>query len=276
MLVSMYNITDPPPINPPESPPVNFSSLSDRFRKMGILLLKELKNNGKNVTDIIDHISLLPLPLIPECYQSTKESFDELEKQKTLTGLFLFLNGQVWNFIDYHLMEHVISEFGSQHLKQCMKQYAADLKEYKSHATVHEFMQFWPTRQKPPNYDDITMKLDKDPKLYTMRELDEFRQSLSVKFWPRLSDYAQFVTYYYSQAEGSFIVTWILSPGLVSEFEAVAKSPKGQSFFVENQVLSVVIRVSEPEGASSEPREVYTPGMNSFNHQAPFSLNGNR
>ena len=218
---------------------------------MGILLLKELQNNGVKATDIIQHISFLPLPLIPECYRSTKESFDELEKQKTLAGLFHFLNGQVWNFIDYHLLEYVISEFGSQRLKQCMEQYAADLKEYKNHATVHEFMQFWP-RQKPPNYDDITVKLDKDPKQYTMRELDEFRQSLSVKFWPRLSDYAKFVTYHYSHAEGSFIVTWILPPGLVSEFEAVARSPKGQAFFVQNQVLSVVIRVSESEG-----REVY-------------------
>ena len=218
---------------------------------MGILLLNELQKNGANATDIIRHISLLPLQLIPECYRSTKKSFGELEKQNTLAGLFHFLNGQVWNFIDYHLLEYVISEFGSQHLKQCMQQYAIDLKEYKNHATVHEFMHFWP-RQKPPNYDDITVKLDKDPKLYTMRELDEFRQRLSVEFWPRLSDYAKFVTYHYSHDEGSFIVTWILPPGLVSEFEAVARSPKGQAFFVQNQVLSVVIRVSESEG-----REVY-------------------
>ena len=219
---------------------------------MGILLLKELKQNGVKATDIIDHISVLPLSLLQECYRSTEESFDKLEKRETLTGLFHFLNGQVWNFIDYHLLEYVISEFGSQRLKQCMQQYAIDLKEYKNHATVHEFIQFWPTRQKPPNYDDITVKLDKDPKLYTMRELDEFRQSLSVEFWPRLSDYAKFVTYHYSHAEGSFIVTWILPPGLVSEFEAVARSPKGQAFFVQNQVLSVVTRVSE-----SEAREVY-------------------
>ena len=219
---------------------------------MGILLLKELKQSGVEATDIVDHISVLPLPLIPECHMRTKESIDEIEKLKTLTSLFQFLNGEVWNFIDYHLLEYVISEFGSQRLKQCMQQYAIDLKEYKNHATVHEFIQFWPTRQKPPNYDDITVKLDKDPKLYTMRELDEFRQSLSVEFWPRLSDYAKFVTYHYSHAEGSFIVTWILPPGLVSEFEAVARSPKGQAFFVQNQVLSVVTRVSE-----SEAREVY-------------------
>ena len=219
---------------------------------MGILLLKELKQNGVKATDIIDHISVLPLSLMQGYYRSTKESFDELEKRETLTGLFHFLSAQVWNFIDYHLLEYVISEFGSQHLKQCMEQYAADLKEYKNHTTVHDFMQSWPTRQKPPSYDDITVKLDKDPKLYTMRELDEFRQSLGVEFWPRLSDYAKFVTYHYSQAEGCFKVTWILPPGLVSEFEEVARSPKGQAFFVQNQVLSVVIRVSE-----SEAREVY-------------------
>ena len=228
---------------------------------MEVSLLEELQQNGVKASKIRNHISVLPLPLLQECYRSTEESLDKLEKRQTLTGLFHFLNAKVWNFIDYHLLEYVISEFGSQRLKQSMEQYAADLKQYKNHATVHEFMQFWPTRQKPPNYDDITVKLDKDPKLYTMRELDEFRQSLSVEFWPRLSDYAKYVTYHYSQAVGCFIVTWILPPGLVSEFEAVARSPKGQSFFVENQVLSVVIRVSEPEGACSEPREVYTPGM---------------
>ena len=69
---------------------------------MEILLLKELKQNGVKATDIVDHISVLPLSLLQECYRSTEESFDKLEKRETLTGLFHYLNGQVWNFIDYH------------------------------------------------------------------------------------------------------------------------------------------------------------------------------
>ena len=222
---------------------------------MEVSLLKEMQQNGVEATDVRNHISVLPLPLIPECYRSTKDSFDELEKLKTLTGLFHFLNGQVWNFIDYHLLEYVMKKFGSQRLKQCMEQYAIDLKEHNKSATVHEFMKFWPTRQMPLNYDDITVKLDKDPKVYTMGELDEFRQNLNVKFWPHLSDYAIFVTYHYSQGVGCFEVTWILPPGLVSDFEEVARSPEGQAFFAQNQVLShVVTRVLDPEG-ELRPRE---------------------
>ena len=198
---------------------------------MVMSLLEELQQNGVEVIKVRNHISVLPLELIQECYRSTEESSDELEKRKNLSGLFGFLNAHVWNFIDYHLLEYVISKFGSTHLKQRIKQYAMDLKEYNSPATVQEFMQFWPAGKKPPNYDDINMKLNEDPNSYTMRKLDELRRNMNVEFWPRLSDYAKFVTFHYSTSGGCFEVTWILPPGLVPEFEAVARSPKGRAFF---------------------------------------------
>ena len=255
MLYSCYNYA----VNPAECLPITFSSLSDRFQEIGLSLLEELQQKKVEVIAITNHISVLPAPLLQECHRSTEESFDKLEKCNTLAGLIRFLNAHVWNFIDYHLLEFIVSKFGSQHLKQRMKQYVIDLKEYNNNATVHEFMQFWPARPKPQNWGEITVKLDKDPKLYTMRELDKFRQSLSVEFWPRLSDYAKFVMCHYSHSEGCFQVTWIVPPGFVSECEAVARSDSVLAFLVQNKVLSVAMR-REGESQPSEMGTHYTPG----------------
>lgn len=227
---------------------------------MGLSLLQELQQNKEvEVVDIKNRLTVLPPPLLQECYRSYKESSDELVKCTSLSSLVEHLNAHVWSFIDYHLMEFFVSKFGSTQLNQRMKQYVIDLKEHNEHATVHELIQFWPARLEPPNWGVITVKLDKDPELYTMRELDELRQSLSMQFWPRLSDYAKFVMFHHSPSEGCFEVTWVVPPGLMSECEAMAKSPKVSAFFVQNKVLSIKMR-REGESETSEMGTHYTPG----------------
>ena len=44
-----------------------------------------------------------------------------------------------WDFINYSLLEHVINEFGSDQLKEDMRQYIADLEEFRKTTTVAQF-----------------------------------------------------------------------------------------------------------------------------------------
>lgn len=212
------------------------------FHSITKSLLDELRKKSIKATDIGDHIAILPLSLMQESYTTTSLVADELEDKRTLTGLLHFLNGCVWNFIDYHLLEYVIAEFGSEHLKQRMKQYVMDLERFESHTTVYEFIEHWPGRQlKPPNFDELTVKINKDPYSCTLKELNDFRQSLCVEFWPRLSEYAQFIMYHYKHSEGCFIVTWILPSDLALELEKLAKRPSSHEFFMQNQILSFTV-----------------------------------
>lgn len=226
----------------------SFSRLAETFNEMEVSLLDYLEERGMKATDVRKYISVLPLTLIQESHMCTKQA-DKLEEIKTLTGLFNFLNKCVWNFVDYHLLEYVVSKFGSSSLKQCMKQYIQDLREFQSHTTVYDFMQCWPGRQiKPPKYDDVTVKLDKDPKSCTVKELNDIRQNLCVEFWPRLSDYAKFVMYHYKHAEGCFVVTWLLPSDLASELIETASKPEShafRTFFMQNQIIFVSVRGRE-------------------------------
>lgn len=103
-----------------------FSKVSDMFHSIEVSLLDDLDKRGVMVNEVRNRIATLPLLPNKESYASIKPFADELEDYKTLTGLFNFLNAFVWTYVDYHLLEYVVAEFGSEHLKERVKQYVAN------------------------------------------------------------------------------------------------------------------------------------------------------
>ena len=75
---------------------------------------------------------------------------------------------------DYHLLRHIIDEFGSKDLKKHMSQYEHDLKVFKSRTSIVDLLECWPAGQDmmPKNYSEVMGKIDEDPKHYTVAELD--------------------------------------------------------------------------------------------------------
>lgn len=220
-----------------------FSQLNVTFHSITKSLLEDLCQNKIRATDIVNHIAILPLSLIKESYASTSPVADELEDKKTLAGLLSFLNACVWNFIDYHLLEYIIEGFGSKHLKQRMKEYVKDLEQFERNTTISELIKDWPKgKEKPPEFDKLTMKIDKSPHSCTLKELNDIRQNMCIKFWPRLSEYAQYIMYHYKHSEGCFIVTWIFPSDLALELKKFANKPSGHVFFVQNQILSFTLQ----------------------------------
>ena len=147
----------------------------------------------------------------------------------------------VWNFIDYHLLEHVVSKFGGESLQHSLKQYVLDLEEFESQTTVQALIECWPTGRdfKPSKYEDATIKVDRDPKSCTVKELSEIRKGLCMKFLPPLSN---LIMLHSKHSCGCFVVTWSLLSELATELkEAVRKDPSAHSFFTEHQILSLTV-----------------------------------
>ena len=168
------------------------TSLMDRFCEIEVALVEELEEKGVIAADVRRHISILPLPLLKDMYLYIEPEADKLEEKKTLTGLLSFLSVRVWNFIDYHLLEHVVMKFGSESLQDNMKLYMRELEWFESQTTVHALIECWPTGQdfKPPKYEDDAVMVNIDPKSCTVKELNEIRRNLCVKFLPPLSELA--------------------------------------------------------------------------------------
>ena len=163
---------------------------------------------------------------------------DKIENEKTLRSLF----HSVWNFLDYHLLEYIIIEFGSDSLNKDMKQYVSDFENFQRNTTLYHFAQCWPGRQKrPPDSVEVVAKLDLDPMNSTLKVLDVLRKDIQSEFFqPRLK-YIKILLYQQSTV-GSFIVTWIIPSQLANELISAVLQLESHSFFKENCVLSFCVK----------------------------------
>jgi hypothetical protein len=217
--------------------------LDGRFHAISLSLLDCLEETGVKPSQVRKHIAILPTSLFKEAGQAIDEVADKFESKRTLTGLFSFLNATLWNFIDYHLLKYVIERFGSVFLKMHMDQYVQDLEVFESHISVHDLIEFWPGQDNmPKKYSEASVKIDKDPKVCTLAELNVIRQKLFVAFWPPLSEYAKLVMHFKKFLNGCFVVVWVLPSYLATELAKAINSLEVQALLEENQVLSLSVQ----------------------------------
>ena len=218
----------------------DISRLADMFNKLEISLMEHLEKQGTSLKEIRNLTDFLPFPLNDELHFPKMKAEDELEDAKTLRKFIKILTTRVWNFIDYHLLSHIISNFGSKKLKRRMDAYIAELEAFERETSVYNLMKSWPGRTMPPNFNELNIKIDRDPKDCTVKELNRYRKELCKEFWPPLSGFAMFVMYFKKIKEGCIQVTWIHPSYLTLKLHEFLKSPKVYTFFEKNrQILSV-------------------------------------
>ena len=144
-----------------------FSALHDQF-------LLELTNGGVSVKRLLQALTLLPL-ILRKQYESTIQSMlPELENREVVDNIFHRLNPLI-TFIDYKLLQHLVSKFGSANLKKDMTSYVERVQLFKKVTTVSELINYWPGLEVPGvNYSILRAKLKDDPETYTLEELDCF------------------------------------------------------------------------------------------------------
>ena len=110
-------------------------TLDEQFRGLHSRLLKELTSGGVSVDDLLQALTLLPFAFSQQ-YESTIQSMlPNLKKEEVVRKLFLRLN-PLFTFIDFKLLQHLVSKFGSPELKKDMMSYAR-IDVYKCILCVH-------------------------------------------------------------------------------------------------------------------------------------------
>ncbi len=169
--------------------------------------MAELRQKGIQAESVIDWCSNVPRSMNREGVIDALSN-KELKEKKTLSSLFRFLGTQVWNFIDYHLLEFIISRLGSESLQQRMKDYVSRLQGFCRSTSMSSFIQSWLGRfQKPEDYDEVTATFDTDARSCTIEFVDQFRRQLQEKLLllPPLSKFCAML--YYKHKKGGFMVT---------------------------------------------------------------------
>ena len=148
--------------------------LEKSFTDLKKRLLTEMKANADITTETLLESLIWSLPL--ELQTVYKPYLDEklptLEKLGTIREICSRL-GLFFTFLDYHLLQYLVEEFGSDMLKQDMSAYAGEIQIFFSETTVQQVKDHLPGRHKlPPNFEKLQMVIDQNPGSYSLRMLD--------------------------------------------------------------------------------------------------------
>ncbi len=188
-------------------------ALESKFMDLAQGLLAHLKNSNFQVERLTSCISLLPRSINIYVFPMWKKICKKVADDETLNSLFTILNMEIWNILDYKLLEHFIKKCGNQNLIREMGKYISELEKFKKGTLVVDFIECWEGHNREiPDYDEVKVKFDKH--CLTLAQLDAFRKTLARKCIPSLLDYAGWIYYKHFQG-GCFVVSWALPSQLV-------------------------------------------------------------
>ncbi|MCG8624068.1 MAG: hypothetical protein MJE68_19010 [Proteobacteria bacterium] len=189
-----------------------FDCLHDR-------LVAELSEGGTSVDKVLQALTKLPFAFRKEYESIIQSMLPELEKREVIHNLFYRLN-PLFTFIDYELLQHLISKFGSQELKQEMMSYTEKMHLFKKVTTINELVDYWPGLEVPRiDYKKLRAKFADDPKSYTLEKLDWFRNRFYNKL--RRSEFVAVSILMLVESTNSFIVVWFIPTMAVQELLTV-------------------------------------------------------
>ena len=140
-------------------------------------------------------------------------------------------------FIDYHLLNHMISKFGSAELKNEMSSYIEDVKVFMRKTKVGDLIDHWPGYEVSNlNYSKLKAKFTDDPMTYTLERLNNFRRKFCSHV--RLSELI--FSLISLESTESFFATWIIPTAIVPELsKAIQQLDEG--YYQEEHILSVFV-----------------------------------
>ncbi len=140
-------------------------------------LLKELKADKEVTTEVLlESLTILPTELQTEYAAYLEDKLPVLEELGTVSKIFSRLSLH-FTFLDYSLLQHLIDEFGSEHLKQDMSAYDREIQVFLDETTIVQLQDHLPGRHDlPPHFDKLRMRIDKDPGKCSLRMVNDLRK----------------------------------------------------------------------------------------------------
>ena len=206
-----------------------------RFCDLSGSLYAELCDKDFKPRDVTRLIFSLPLGVNREVSGVISPNASGIGRKEDIHQLFEYLNRFLWNFIDYNLLEYIVTKVGSSNLKHSMAQYVKDISEFRQNITVSDLIECWKGRKEcPENFCQVQIKVDMHPKECTLEHLNSLRISLCERYLPPLSEYALI---HYKFEESSILLTWLISTELALVLiKRLNSSEESCTFFLNNRI----------------------------------------
>ena len=211
--------------------------LQDCFVRLAYCTYKELVAKHINVHDV--HAWLISLDVFRqrEHQEFIKDHLTNIEKDTHLNNLWARL-GTYWNFLNFDLLEHLVSGFGSEDLKQNMESYKCDLQFFRKATRICDFINCWPERVEPPperELREFVAKVGYHWEKCTLEDLDMIEGVITRRFFlPR------FVLQLREIKPGSITVTWLIPASFVKALQEAIESTSSE-FFTEQTIEIITV-----------------------------------
>ena len=129
---------------------VKIKQFQKRFKKLKNAIRENLENYGITVKSVADALTSLPADDEEEHKQFLESHNHVLFNASNHSELFGTMNFH-WNYLSYHLLDHLVVEFDLERLKGEMETYKNDLQRFRKRMPLRLFCQAQRRRRvKPP------------------------------------------------------------------------------------------------------------------------------
>ena len=104
--------------------------------------------------------------------------FPKLEAADSISKVFLVLK-DYFSFFNYHIIEHIIEELGTEEDKTELHKYKEELNQYAKRRIFECLPEFGPVSQSDADHADVFVKVDLQYENYTVEQVEWFRHKLS-------------------------------------------------------------------------------------------------
>ena len=143
-----------------------------------------------------------------------------------------------WDFMNYGLLEHVISKLGGEDLKHQMQVYVQKLSTFKSRTRLCDFIDSWPCKDDRPPEEElrkVVIKMKHEWTQCTLQDVESFKMALIHKFF-----LPEFDLILQNATRGCVCVTWLTSPSTATLLQQNLANIETE-FFKEHSIDAVTI-----------------------------------
>ena len=150
-----------------------------RFQKLVSATIKSFQRRCVPLYDLVSHVMALGA-FDPVFKESQVPVFylrsNELKAADTVPKVFVVLN-DYFSFFNYHILEHIIEELGSEEDKAELQKYKENFNQYVKRRIFECLPEFGPVSD--TDHADIFVKVDSQYENYTVAQIEDFRHKLS-------------------------------------------------------------------------------------------------
>ena len=182
------------------------SLLIATFKRIVVRMKSILKERGESVDQFRDSF-LLSLNVFEKerHYHFFSRKKTVICDSTTYDELFLVLD-LYWDYLNYHLLECLVREYGDEDAKSCMKEYLEDVSTFMETTTLRVFWEIEPCLKSvpPPGFTETVVKHRQDISVEsTLKDVENIRIRLANE--TQLSKYAILLS---TIQDGCVQITW--------------------------------------------------------------------